>query len=165
MFDETSNDDLINYLKMLNLDLNMIVSAQDFNNKAKIKSGLYILNVDRDLNDESRGTHWTCFYCYKKFCIYFDSYGMLPNQKIIKWMNRQEDVNFIYNRNQIQSMESLACGYFCIYALWFINEHRREMRSIKACHRILSNMLEDFDYNEFDKNDLVLKDKLEKIFI
>lgn len=56
-------------------------------------------------------------------------------------------------------MESLACGYYCINALWFINPNRHDMRSAKGCSRILSAMLEDFDYNEFEKNDLVLKDK------
>lgn len=165
MFEETSEIELINYLKMLNIGLNNIDSVETFGYRKHIKTGSYILNIDRDIHDETKGTHWTCFFCFNGYCLYIDSYGFAPPEKIKRWIDKNGDHLLIYNPHQIQSLESLACGYYCIYFLYHMNQRKREMRSAKACHRILNEILEPFDYNNFHSNDTILKIELEKIFI
>ena len=90
---------------------------------------------------------------------------MRPPEKVKRWLYKHKDYIFIFNPHQIQSLESLACGYYCIYFLYHINQRKKEMRSTKACHRILNEMLGPFDYNNFDGNDNILKHKLEEIFM
>jgi hypothetical protein len=62
-------------------------------------------------SDDGGGTHWTVFYYNKPLdSIYFDSYGFIAPEIV------QDKISpYIYNDyDQIQDMNSSACGYFCI---------------------------------------------------
>ena len=95
----------------------------------------YIINLD-DYNSPTNGTHSTAFYYYKDRIEYFDSYGLKPPQII------SENYSYIYNSSQLQSYDSKACGYYCLYFIY----HRYHGLSY---YNILKRFsLVDFDYNQ-----------------
>ena len=84
--------------------------------KDKLRSNMiksdhfYIINLDDSIGN---GTHWTTFYCNNRNIIeYFHSYGLKPIEFISK------NYKYIYNSSQIQSYESRACGYYCLYFIY-----------------------------------------------
>ena len=70
----------------------------------------YIINLD-DMYSPTNGTHWVAFYVDNKI-EYFDSYGLKP-PKIIS-----ENFDYIYNSSQLQSYQSKACGYYCLFFIY-----------------------------------------------
>ena len=77
-------------------------------------SHFYIINLD-DFDSYRNGTHWTAFYYYRNRnrIEYFDSYGLKPPQII------SENYKYIYNSSQFQSYSSKACGYYCLYFIYY----------------------------------------------
>ena len=71
------------------------------------------------------GTHWVCIYNDEKSdkVKYFDSFGLVPPNEVIKYM-KTTNKNIIYNDSQIQNMDSILCGYYCIYYIEQRNEGR-----------------------------------------
>lgn len=45
---------------------------------------------------------------------YFDSFALPPPEEIIQFM-KTSDKPLEHNSGQIQKMDSIMCGYFCIY--------------------------------------------------
>ena len=75
------------------------------------RNHFYIINLDDIIGN---GTHWTTYYCNNRNIIeYFDSYGLKP-PKIIN-----ENYNYIYNSSQIQGYDSKACGYYCLFYIYY----------------------------------------------
>ena len=54
---------------------------------------------------------------------YFDSFGLVPPNEVIKYV-KTTNKNIIYNDLQIQNMNSILCGYYCIYYIKKQNEGR-----------------------------------------
>ena len=69
--------------------------------------GSYFLN----LGDQ----HWTCLFVKNKKGIYFDSFGAIFPKEV-----KQFCPNIIYNHVTIQSLNSVLCGYFCLYFLYYV---------------------------------------------
>ena len=61
------------------------------------------------------GTHWVCIYNDEKSdkAEYFDSFELVPPNEVIKYMETTNK-SIIYNDQQIQNMNSILCGYYCI---------------------------------------------------
>lgn len=77
-----------------------------------------VINLD---NSGGGGTHWVCYYNSSslpenKYVIYFDSYG-LPNPEEIKKYLKTSNKLIKYNTSEIQKMNSIMCGYYCIHLL------------------------------------------------
>jgi len=62
---------------------------------------LYILNLE---NASEGGSHWTLLLNH----WYFDSYGTPPTKTIAPFVKQ-------WNKQQLQSLESEACGFFVLY--------------------------------------------------
>ena len=95
----------------------------------------YIINLD-DIYSPSNGTHWVVFYVDDDRIEYFDSYGLKPPQII------SENYDYIYNSSQLQSYESKACGYYCLYFIY----HRSHGFNFYEIIKQFS--LVDLDYNQ-----------------
>lgn len=65
------------------------------------RNHLYILNLE---NAAEGGSHWTLL-CNQ---WYFDSYGTPPTKTIAPFVKQ-------WNKQQLQSLESEACGFFVLY--------------------------------------------------
>lgn len=90
------------------------------------------------------GSHFVCVYANKKEIFYFDSLGLkCENEYILNFLKtcgREIKENDI----QIQSYNSIFCGYFCLSFIFY--------------------MKEGYSYRKyfpiFSKNDLTLNDKI-----
>jgi len=62
---------------------------------------IYILNIQ---NLDQGGSHWTLLLNG----WYMDSYGVPPTKRISQFVSD-------WNRDEYQSLQSEACGFFCLY--------------------------------------------------
>ena len=62
------------------------------------------------------GTHWVVVYNKPdhKNIEYFDSFALSPPEEMIQFM-KTSGKPLEYNSGQIQTMDSIMCGYYCIY--------------------------------------------------
>ena len=95
------------------------------------------------------GEHWIALILTKKYCFYFDSFGLpIINQRIIEYLNpyytvvRHSDVC-------IQHFESDKCGEFCIM---FVTQ----VESKKTYERFISQ----FNLLNIKENDIIIENWL-----
>lgn len=111
-----SNIDLIKWCDYLQIPIKGIFSR---NETKPLLHPPCIINMD---DFGSLGTHWVCCWPGKKGMEYFDSFGMPPPLEWEKEMYQLGHKTFLRNDNQIQAVDSLRCGYYC---LLFLNERNR----------------------------------------
>ena len=84
------------------------------------KPGYYIVN----LNDSTQpGSHWVVINVRAppNLMEYFDSFGLNAPHEVVELSERM-GVNYWYNSTQYQDLNSVLCGYWCLY---FVNESRK----------------------------------------
>ena len=84
------------------------------------KPGYYIVN----LNDSTQpGSHWVALRVRAppNPMEYFDSFGLNAPHEVVE-LSETLRVNYLYNRTQYQDLNSVLCGYWCLY---FVNESRK----------------------------------------
>ena len=112
-----SNFDLFRIAKEKQIPLNDVI-AKDETKKLK-RNGNYIVNLE---NHNQGGSHWVSLILTPKNCLYCDSFGMPPPEKIYNYLEkRYKKVDF--SRKEIQDMDSTLCGYYCLEFLKFMKEH------------------------------------------
>lgn len=90
------------------------------------------------------GTHFVAIYCYKDKIFYFDSLGLkCENNYILKFISSLER-DIIQSDKQVQSYNSIFCGYFCLAFVIYMIEHRNLRKFL----------------NIFDEKNLKLNDKV-----
>jgi len=104
----------------------------------KLTNGNYIINLDDSKNN---GSHWTCLIVYNNVYYYFDSMGVVAPEII-----HEEFKPLIYNKKQIQDVNSTACGYFCVHFIkWMSNTDIHKLDLYKAYNNLYSD---DTEYND-----------------
>lgn len=71
-------------------------------------NGGYIINLG---DDYLGGTHWVLLYIENGLAVYSDSYGVGPEDEIIRLLNGRE---LVYSSKQIQRYEEYHCGIFAL---------------------------------------------------
>lgn len=113
IFLETSSEWFKKQCKFNKIKLNKIgLNNNNFYSKCKWKPGFYIINLSQTLP----GTHWTAIAIpeNKKYAIYFDSYGVIPDDKVINSLKKQNIKKIYFSNYAIQSINSKACGHYCL---------------------------------------------------
>ena len=113
-----SNFDLIRIAKERNIPLNDVI-AKDQTKKLK-KDGNYVINLE---NHNQPGSHWTALIMSAKDCVYFDSFGMPPPEKVYQFLEKKYGKVY-FSKIEIQDIDSTFCGYFCLAFLKFVKERR-----------------------------------------
>ena len=109
--DELSNFDIINILKHFGIEIVGIYSKDRL--PSVLKKGFYIINLN---NHNEPGSHWVAlYYNHLDYSIYFDSYGFPAPEAVQKRIKP-----YLFNDRDIQSINSSACGYFCIAFIYFL---------------------------------------------
>ena len=133
MSNELSNFDIIDIIKQLQLDycFGGVYSKDQLPPEQElIRTKFYIVNMQD--HDEGEGTHWVVFYYNKPLTsIYFDSFGFPPPEDVEEVIKE-----YIYNDEDIQDLESTACGYFCITFLKFLHDKQDKQETYKAFVKI-----------------------------
>ena len=101
---KTTNFDLMDICKSLNLDVKILMSDEIKNAKE--------LNIINYQSSKDQGSHWCCFCKSKRF--YFDSYGVIPPKEIFEYFQN----DFTYNTLQIQDESLKCCGQLCCFVLF-----------------------------------------------
>lgn len=116
-----SNFDIYNYMnnrtgKHRDSDFIGVFSRDEVPTKIHDNQSM-VINME---DSEKSGSHWVCIYNSHddKFIEYFDSYGLPPPEECIKSMKSTNKI-VCYNTSQIQGINSILCGYYCMY---YINE-------------------------------------------
>lgn len=73
----------------------------------------YILNMDKE---NSGGSHWVLLWLLNsQYCIYFDSFGIVPPSQIKTIANRFKNGFLMYNTRILQGINEADCGYWAIF--------------------------------------------------
>jgi hypothetical protein len=113
--EELTNYDIFDIQHIFNIDLILCVDFHDLVLYDLI-DGSYILNMDNK--------HWVALFVKNKKGVYFDSYGVIYPLEIKDFCK-----NIIYNDDTIQSINSVLCGYFCLFFLyWMTNKYKNNLR-------------------------------------
>jgi len=106
----------------------------------KIPQGSMIIN----LNGSS---HWCALIRNGNMYFYFDSFGVVPPQKL---SNLMED--YVYNSKCIQAINSSSCGFYCVAFLKYMHKHGNSINSFMDFIRHFTD--------EYIKNEHILKELL-----
>ena len=74
-----------------------------------------IINLE---SSKLQGSHWCCWWKAGNDKYYFDSYGILPPKKIVKYLKSP----IVYSTFQLQQFNEDTCGEWCIYMLNKLNK-------------------------------------------
>jgi len=150
-----------------NLDINYLakkIKLKDFHacvsknvlKQLPPKFGSYIINLD---DDDEIGSHWCAFIIYPTVVCYFDSYGKPPPSNVIRFAKRfKKDIRVIFSTNIVQHRDSVYCGYFCLFFIYFMTT--KGSRNIKKPGLLLNIHNDLYNSNssiERKENDFVLK--------
>ena len=105
-----SNFDLEKICKFYKLPIVSISMKDEL--PSTIKDGCYIVNMQS--SSQGNGTHWVALFVYKFNAFYFDSFGGLPPNEIMKFVKKRNNCHLFYNNWIIQNIKSSQCGWYCI---------------------------------------------------
>jgi len=74
-----------------------------------------IINLDDFGNP---GTHWVAYFNAPghKYVYYFDSFGLPPPEEVKRYLKTSHK-QIQMNTGEIQQIDSIMCGYYCVYVL------------------------------------------------
>ena len=101
-----------------------------------------VINLD---DSTGPGTHWVGFYMHKNNPLYFDSFGLPPDDRIIKFLKGKNQI--LYNSSQLQDLESNRCG-------WYVT---RWLNSMLGGATFYDSLYDDFTQKPSTKNETVVK--------
>jgi len=154
-----SNVDLEFFCHKLKIPIKA-VTFKDLYKYIKPEDGAYIINLD-DSTTKKYGTHWSCLILANKYGLYWDSFGLPIPTSIKIFLNKNKCKKIYYSIDQIQTLSSNACGYYCIYFLYFITVlHKRCNQYKNLINRHNSIYSQDNRY----LNDRILQNLIKNIF-
>ena len=159
----TTSLELKQLAKRLNIKLTGVYSKDISKIPFKNNTGI-IINMENMYDSKGRpnkGSHWVAIafttYNNEKIAVYFDAFGYQPPNNIHNKLNDIDDY-YLYSSKHIQDEDSILCGPFCIYFLWYFqhkNKHLSPTQRLKAFQKEFSN--------DTDANDRILFDKLNSL--
>jgi len=118
-----SDQDLKVYAQQLKLPLLAVLQKDMFRNIIP-QIGAYIINLES--STVGNGTHWTGLFITEKYAIYYDPYGLPIPTPLIKFIYKSIfKLKIIYSTDQIQEMNSVFCGWFVLYFIYFFNHYHK----------------------------------------
>ena len=107
-----SNYDIIEICQQLKINLIKCCFKEEL--IGNCQNGCYVINLD---NIGGVGSHWICLYVSGNYACYFDSFGIIYPYEVQRFCKNK---TIIYNMNQIQHIDDIHCGYFCIAFLHYL---------------------------------------------
>lgn len=160
-----SNLDLEYYCHKLNIKLNAILS-KDLLKSHKPQLGCYVINLQD--STAGGGTHWVACILFKCTIIYFDPFGVPPPTEFVAFARRfkkqqpnPSSLKIIYSVDKIQDLDSVYCGWFCLYFLIYMTRNKCNDKK-KSVLLNLHNA--QYDKQNEKKNDLLIKQFIQEIF-
>ena len=108
-----SNLDLLNWVKKLGIKHFRGIYSKDVLPDRIKRNEVGIINLDSQIGP---GTHWVAYRNNKNGSEYFDSFGLIMPNKVMKYLMISGKQIF-YSGDEIQERNSVLCGYWCLYYL------------------------------------------------
>ena len=121
-----SNIELSDAARELNIPNFRGVFLRDTLPKKPLKNECGILNLD---SSDGSGTHWVCWYKKGRNKFQFDSFGLIPANELVEYLQSP----IFYNTEQVQPADQVFCGHLCLYVL-------KEMSDGKHLQTIINNL-------------------------
>lgn len=138
--------------KMFNINLIDVCFKSKLNNMI-IQNGSYVINMDKD---DIGGTHWISFYVNGKRAVYYDSFGEEAPTEILNFCKRS-GVKLIMNSFQVQHIDDIECGWWCISFLHWMEKH-------KTVNGFNLNMFnKQFSFTKLKENKKILQNYIRSI--
>lgn len=139
----TSNNDLENISRYLNIPKPTICFDEELLNKKKLGTQYFVLNLGSLQNG---GTHWVGLAIRNrgKEACYFDSFGAIYSNSVAKYIQGCSKKG--YNFTQIQDIHSNFCGWYVLLWLKFIQSSERDMYT--ATNQFVNQFWSDYDGND-----------------
>ena len=112
-----SNHDLIHWCRYLRIPIKDVLSRDESVHHGH-QQALLIYNLEPSY---MRGSHWVATFVKDNVINYFDSFGMPPFQEMVNHA-RRKNMTLLHQNNQIQSINTTTCGYFCLLFLHQMNK-------------------------------------------
>ena len=145
-----TNMELLDLAQQMNIQLNGVLMKDEAT--SNLPNGNYIFNLQ---NHNQSGTHWVALYKQSKTKYYYcDPFGIPPPETLINLLQCTETQLF-YNDTQIQYIDSILCGYFCLLFLYMMQQSNKPTNNI-------AQFLQLF-YLDTKKNDKELKKIISKL--
>jgi hypothetical protein len=136
----SSNYQLITIAQKVGIPLKKVL-YKDQLRQFPAQAGAYIINLqDSTIGTEGQVSHWTALYLTKygkkRQSFYFDSFGQICPQEVLKFAKRFGAPDLYYSRDQIQSLNTNYCGQYSVNFLYFMatkkgNPYERYMQFLK----------------------------------
>ena len=89
----------------------------------------FVVNTD---NKKEAGEHWVAIYFYdRNKSIFFDPMGFSPKYHKFQKYIKKHSKEYEWNDQQIQSLSSINCGYFCVLFIQKISRNYSFGRFLK----------------------------------
>ena len=137
-----SNFDLLKWVEFLKIKNFKGIFSRDSKDHLH-KTGSCIINLDDEVGN---GTHWVATDIKGKNVFYFDSFAQPPPIEFVHYAKRIGKEIFFNSGHPIQELQSVRCGYYCLY---FLNEIRKKS---------FYDVLKVFSLNDPMKNERFIKE-------
>jgi hypothetical protein len=129
-----TNIELIQWCKMHGVkNLSGIYFKDDLPTKL-INDTYYIINLQSS-SSKGSGTHWTVFYYNTKQSLYYDSFGFMCPEEVVTLIKP-----YLYSKRTIQSMDSSACGWYCLAFIVMTMTVKDKLRAFNSFVSLFNNL-------------------------
>ena len=123
---------------------------------AKNYIGSYYVNMED--SDEGNGSHWVYMLITDKGkALYYDSFGVYPPEDINNFLSIFKP--FMRSNRQIQNIESISCGKYCIMCDYYVNDKLKKGMSLTDAFGDFLSVWSD----DTTKNDKILNEMMKKL--
>ena len=136
-----SNFDLLKWVEFLKIKNFKGIFSRDSKDHLH-RTGSCIINLDDEIGN---GTHWVATDIKGKNVFYFDSFAQPPPVEFVSYAKRIGKQIIFNSGHPIQELQSVRCGYYCLY---FLNEIRKKS---------FYDVLKVFSLNDPMKNERFIK--------
>ena len=119
--DGLTNFELFDIAEAHNIDLDGIKMMDEITKLKSKKNFNLIINL-QDVGES--GSHWVCMIMKGSKVLYIDSFGGFPHPLVMKWCLKHKK-QLGYSAYITQDLRSQSCGYFCLYAIQYL-QHCKE---------------------------------------
>src|SRR6266853_301980 len=140
-----SNFDIIDYMKKLKVKYFRGCYMRDTLPK-KIKTNeCGVTNLQPDID---KGSHWISYYKNGKNKIYFDSYGLMPCNELVKYLKPTKNSSpIVCSTFIIQKFGTVICGQLCIYVLYMLDKGYKFLDILLSLMEEIHNIKQGRDLN------------------
>jgi hypothetical protein len=155
-----SNIDLQFYCNKLKIPIKAVTFKDLYKYIKPENGGAYIINID-DSTSKKYGTHWTCLIIVNSYALYWDSFGLPIPTSIKIFIQKNKCKKIYYSIDQIQKIDSILCGYYVLYFLYFITVLNKRCNKYKY---LINRHNSIYSLENRYLNDRILQNLIKNIF-